>query len=76
MGIIEDDPEPVGSEVGEIVGGEFLQGGDQVIRGFLYPGGVGVGLKLMLARTGVEKESQEAADRTEKNAEENKTGMC
>ena len=70
MRVIENDAELVRGEVGEIVDGEFLEGGNEVGRRLLGFGGVGVGFKLVLARPGVENHAEQPVHRAEENAEE------
>ena len=50
MGMVEEDFERVRGEVGEIIGRELLEGGDEVLGGVLDVRGVGVGFEFVFAR--------------------------
>ena len=59
MGVVQDDAELMGSGVGEVVGGEFPEGGGEGFGGAGGTGGVGVGLELVFAGPSVGEDGEE-----------------
>lgn len=60
MGVVEEDFQRMRGEVGEVVGGEFFEGRNKVIRRVLGAGGVFVSFELMLSREEVHEDREDA----------------
>ena len=60
MGMVEEDFERVRGEVGEIIGRELLEGGDEVLGGVLDLRGVSVGFEFVFARKDIHEDREDA----------------
>ena len=75
MGVVEDNAEFVGGGVGEVVGGEFFEGGGEGLGIAGGSGGVGVGLELVFARPCVGEEGEELGDWLEEEGEKDEASV-
>ena len=75
MGVVEDDAEFVGGGVGEVIGGEFLEGGAEGLWFAGGLGGVGVGLELVFAGPGVGEEGEDFRGGLEEEGEKYEAGV-
>ena len=58
--MVEEDLERMRGEVGEVIGRELLEGGDEVLRGVLDLRGVGVCFVFVLAREDIHQDREDA----------------
>lgn len=73
MGVVEENLQWVGGEVGEIVGREFFERRNEVIRGSLVHGSVFVGFEFMLSGEHIHEDRKDSRDRLEDDHEEHET---
>lgn len=75
MGVLEEDFERVGGEVGEVVDREFFEGVDHRGRFFGCFGGKGVGFKFMFAREDAVADAEDQIDRCVEEKKEDEPGV-
>ena len=75
VGMVEEDLERMGGEIGEVVAGELFESHREVLGGSLHRFGVVVGFELVFAGEHAEGDGNEAGDGLEENEEDDQSDI-